>query len=95
MGPAIKGQTLIKRNSIRYWTLKFLNLHKGEPYGAVVLDELRNKYRVVMMDFLLVAEIHRRGLRPLKCGEEIRVVVRKADPWEDLLEVDWVESQTP
>jgi hypothetical protein len=58
----------------------------------VVLDELRNKYRIVLDGFYLVAEIKRKNGMILSPGQEIVVEVRKSDPWEDVLELNYLDS---
>jgi len=89
--PVIKDLQNVKRNRIRYWILKFLNQQRGEKYKALILDELKRKYRIVLSDFFLVAEIERRNGIILKPGEEILVEVKKADPWNDLLKLTYAE----
>ena len=46
--PILKNVGILKRTRIRYWTLKFLSLHKGEVFDALVLDEMKSKYRVIL-----------------------------------------------
>ena len=81
----------IKRNRIRYWILKYLSRHQGETYRAVVIDELRNKYRIVLYDFFLVAEIDRLEGVMIRPGLEIEVEVKKADPWDDVIKLEYVD----
>lgn len=90
--PRLKILSSIKRARIRYWVLKYLQLHKDRDYTALILYELKTKYRVLLVDFLLVSEIRRKPDYNLNPGERITVRVRKADPWEDLLELDYVAS---
>jgi len=89
--PVIKDFMNIKRNRIRYWTLKYISRHRGEKYNALVIDELRRKYRIVLCDFFLIAEIGRRNGVIMKPGEEFVVEVVKADPWEDVLKLEYGE----
>ena len=88
--PVIKSFGTVKRNRLRYWVLKFLSRHQGERYSAVVLDEFKRKYRIVLKDFFLVAEIRRQNGIIFKPGEEILVEVNKVDPWEDSIELAYV-----
>jgi exoribonuclease II len=88
--PVIKNLGTIKRNRLRYWVLKFLSLHPGEKYRAVVLDEFKRKYRIVFKDSFLVAEIRRQNGVIFKPGEEIVVEVKNVDPWEDSIELAYV-----
>lgn len=87
--PAIRNLELASRNRQRYWVLKFLSQHEGESYRAVVLDELKTKYRIVLSDFFLVTEIKRRNGKILAPGQEILVEVKKADPWDDELKLSY------
>jgi exoribonuclease-2 len=85
--PVIKSLGTVKRNRLRYWVLKFLSLYPGGKYRAVVLDEFKRKYRIVLKDFFLVAEIRRQNGIIIKPGEEILVEVKNVDPWEDSIEL--------
>lgn len=89
--PVIKEAERIKRNRIRYWILKFLSQHLGESYTALVLDELKSKYRIVLKDFLLIAEIKRDPRFTLHQADRILVKVKKADVWSDTLDLTYTE----
>ena len=67
--------------------LKFLQQHRDDNYTALVLYELKNKYRILLRDFLLVAEMKREPRLNLNPADRILVKVRKVDPWEDMLEL--------
>ncbi len=88
--PTIKAGQMLSRNRQRYWTVKFLSQHIDKQYKAVVIHEMRNMYRVVLTDFLLVTEVKRKNGVLLNLGDEIWVAVKKADPWEGLLVIDYV-----
>jgi hypothetical protein len=81
--------TKIKRNRLRYWTIKFITQHPDEKYKALVVDELRSKYRIALTDFLLIAEIRRQNGMILIPGQEILVKVKKADPWDNILDLEY------
>jgi exoribonuclease-2 len=85
--PVIKDCMTIKRKRIRYWTLKYLKQHKDKTYNAVLIDELRRKYRIVLCDFFLIAEIARRDGVIMRPGEEFPVKVEKVDPWDDIIKL--------
>ena len=87
--PVIKYLQNIKRNRIRYWVLKYLSRHQGEKFKALILDEFRKKYRIVLSDFFLISEIDRQQGVIQRPGEEIIVKVRKADPWDDMLKLEF------
>ena len=85
----IKESGRMKRNRIRYWVLRYLRQHLGESYPALVLDELKSKYRILVKDFLLVADLKRDPRVVLHPADRIRVQVKKADPWQDTLELTY------
>ncbi len=89
--PAIKDLARVKRNRQRYWILKYLCQHRGENFKALILNELKTKYRIVLKDFLLLAEIKQQTGVILSPGQEILVKVQKADPWDDLLRLEYVD----
>ena len=89
--PAIKDLARVKRNRQRYWILKYLCQHRGENFKALILNELKTKYRIVLKDFLLLAEIKQQTGMIFSPGQEILVEVQKADPWDDLLRLEYVD----
>jgi exoribonuclease-2 len=88
LDPLLKSIELLTRKSTRYWIQKYLAQHVGEKFPALVLDVIRNKYRVLLSDVLLIAEVKRENGQNLHEGQEIMVKIRKSDPWEDYLKVD-------
>jgi exoribonuclease-2 len=92
VGPMIKEIGRMKRNRVRYWILKYLQQHRDGTYNALVLYELKNKYRVLVKDFLLVAEIKREPRLNLNPADRILVKVRKVDPWMDTLELTYASN---
>ena len=91
VSPVIREIGRIKRNRDRYWILKYLSQNQGKSYKALVLDELKSKYRIVLSDFYLVAEIKKRQGAILSPGQEIVVQIKRADPWDDVLKLEEVE----
>jgi exoribonuclease II len=90
--PILKNVAVIKRNRLRYWTLKFFSQHAEERFKAVVLDELKRKYRIVLKDALMIAELRRQDGVILKRGQEIEVRVKKANAWDDMLALEYVDE---
>ena len=88
--PLVKMLGRIQRNRLRYWTLKYLGLNRGKTYKALVLDELKNKYRIVLKDFLMVTDFKRQDGIIFSKGQEIQVKVNKADPWDDIITLGFV-----
>jgi exoribonuclease-2 len=79
---------VMKRNQIRYWILKYLAGRRNMRFNALVFQKLRTKYLVILAEFLFVAELPMVSGRELSPGEQIGVVVKKSDPWEDLLSLE-------
>jgi len=88
--PLVKALGRIQRNRLRYWTLKYLGLNRDKTYNALVLDELKNKYRIVLKDFLMVTDFKRQNGIIFSKGQEIQVNVKKADPWDDIIALGFV-----
>ena len=90
--PIIKSLGMINRSRIRYWILKYLHQHRGRRLKALVLDEFKNKYRIVLIDFHLLADIKRPEGSILSKGQEILVEVKKSDPWDDIINLEYVDE---
>jgi exoribonuclease-2 len=88
--PLVKNLGRIQRNRLRYWALKYLGMNRGKTFKALVLDELKNKYRIVLTDFLMVTDFKRQDGIIFSKGQEIRVSVKKADPWDDMITLEYV-----
>jgi exoribonuclease-2 len=76
---------LMNRNQIRYWILKYLAGRINQSLSAVVFQKLKYKYLIILTEFLFVADLPTGGGLELLPGEEIQVVVKKSDPWDDVL----------
>jgi len=87
--PTLKDLNTIKNNRIRYWIQKYLGEHIGEKLPAIILDNLKNRYRVVLTDFLLPAEIKKEAGQDIPQGKKIMIKIKKADPWNDLLMLEY------
>ena len=88
--PLVKTLGRIQRNRLRYWTLKYLGMNPGKTFNALVLDEFKNKYRIVLTDFLMVTDFKRQDGIIFSKGQEILVKVKKADPWDDVIALEYV-----
>ena len=87
--PILRVLARIKRNRLRYWILKLLSKNVGKRYKAMVLDDIRSKYRIVLTDFLMTADIKKVEGLLLGQGQYIWVEVKKADPWGDTLVLEY------
>ncbi len=86
----LKDIERVKRSRIRYWTQKYLGQHSGKAFPALVLTVMRNKYRILLTDCLLVAEMKRETGQTLKEGQHLLIRVIKSDPWNDVLRLEYV-----
>jgi len=81
----LKDIDLIKRNQVRYWILKYLAGCINDTFNAIIFQKLKYKYSIILTDLLFVADLPKgRGLE-LSPGEEIKVAVKKSNPWDDIL----------
>jgi exoribonuclease-2 len=87
--PTLRDLGRVKRSRIRYWIQKYLLQHIGEKFSALVLDVLRGRYRVLLTDFLLVTDMKREDSQDFFEGQQIMVTVKKVDPWNDLLSLEY------
>jgi exoribonuclease-2 len=87
--PVLRGLERMKRNRIRYWIQKYLRQHIGENFSALVLDVLRGRCRILLTDFLLVTEMKRDNGQDFFEGQQITVTVKKSDPWNDRLSLEY------
>jgi exoribonuclease-2 len=90
--PVLRDLARVKRNRIRYWVLKYLSQHQNEQFKALMLYELRNKYRILLTDSLIIGDIRKQMHRTLQPADEIMVEVKKADPLENRLELEYQDG---
>jgi exoribonuclease-2 len=88
--PVLRDLEKLKRNRIRYWIHKYLQQHIGETFVALILYEMKKKYRILLKDFLLMAELKRENGQNFSEGEHIRVKIIKSEPKTNLLKLEYV-----
>ena len=81
----LKDIDLMKKNQIRYWMLRYLRGQKNHCFDAIVFQKLRYKYLLILTDFLLVVDLPAVSDFNISPGDKIKVVVKKSDPWDDIL----------
>lgn len=89
VGPLLKSLERVRLNRTRYWLQKYLGQHIGEPFKALILYPMRSRYRIVLRDILLVTEMDRIEGEEFTGGQEVMVRIKKADPWNDRLQVEY------
>ena len=87
--PILKELQMIKRNRMRYWMLKYLSQNMDMQYKAMILDELKTKYRIVLCDIFLLAEIKKQEGVLLNHGEQIMIQIKTVHPRKDILELKY------
>jgi exoribonuclease II len=88
VNPIIKELNVIKRNRLNYWMLKYFKGHLEKEFPAIILDVMKNRYRIILTDCLYVTEIKREPGQDFQAGKNIVVKIKKADPWEDVFKVE-------
>jgi exoribonuclease-2 len=83
----------MNRNRTRYWLYKYLLQHEGEKSPAMVLDVMRNRCRILLSDLLLMVEMKKENGQDFSEGQKILVRVKKSDPWQDVLKVEYAGNQ--
>lgn len=89
VAPLLKSLARVRLNRTRYWLQKYLSRHIGEVFKAFILYPLKSKYRIVLRDILLVTEMDRIEGEEFNGGQEVMVRVKRADPWNDRLQVEY------
>jgi exoribonuclease-2 len=87
--PVLKDLEILKRNRARYWIQKYFLQHTAERFPALVLDIMKNRYRLVLTDFLFVVEMKRENGHDFSEGQKIQVRIKKSDPWQAVLKVEY------
>jgi len=91
--PALRRMGVIKRNRLRYWVMKYMAQDPERRYRALVLNDTRNKYRILIKDVMLVAEVRKQPSVQFLPGQEASVRVIKIDPWRDMLELEFTSTE--
>ncbi|MDB9823072.1 ribonuclease catalytic domain-containing protein [Deltaproteobacteria bacterium] len=90
--PSLKDLITVRRNRVRYWIQKYFGEHVGDEFPAIILDVMKSKYRVILENYLFVAEMKREPGQDLFPGQKIMIRIKKADQWEDLLKLEYAGS---
>ena len=90
--PLSRDLERVKRGRVRYWTHKYLQQHVGDVFSALILYGMKKKYRILLKDMLLMAELKREYGLNFSGGERIRVKIKKVDPQNDSLKLEYVGS---
>jgi len=58
--------TVLQRERLRYWILRFLERHVGQKQEALVLEKRRNRYVVLLTKYMIECSL------PLNCGADLK-----------------------
>jgi exoribonuclease-2 len=58
--------TVLQRERLRYWILRFLERHVGQKQEALVLEKRRNRYVVLLTKYMIECSL------PLNCGTDLK-----------------------
>jgi exoribonuclease-2 len=92
---SLKDLNIVRRNRTRYWILKYLSMNIGKIYPATILDRMKGKYRVIFSDYLFTAEMKRESTHDFLEGQSVLVKVKRSDPWNDLLILEYAGKPDP
>ncbi|MDX2097176.1 MAG: ribonuclease R [Leptolyngbyaceae cyanobacterium bins.59] len=85
--------TLVERQTNRYWGLEYLRRHPQEVWQALVLRTLREHENLVLVMIEdLGLELAVRFNRPIATGEWLTVRVAYADPRQDVIQFQELQS---
>ena len=59
----------------------------------MVLDVMKNRCRILLSDLLLMVEMRKENGQDFSEGQKILVRVKKSDPWQDVLKVEYAGKQ--
>lgn len=89
LGSVLRDLEIVKRKRFRYWMQKYLLQRTGDIFSAVILNELKNRYRLLLPDLQLVVEMKRQNGQNFQEGQHFQIKICKSDPWNDLLKVEY------
>ena len=61
----------------------------GKSFTALILYGMKKKYRILLKDFLLMAELKREEDLKFSDGEQIQVKIKRVDPQNDMLKLEY------
>ncbi|PIE74523.1 MAG: exoribonuclease II [Deltaproteobacteria bacterium] len=71
----------------RYWMLKFLESKKGEKQPALVINEKRSNYSIILLNLMLECRLAKSSGMNLKPGDNIMVTLQNINSRSDILSV--------
>jgi exoribonuclease-2 len=80
------GQVQMRRN--RYWLLKYLEKQVGVKEEAIVLNKLRDKYIILLTNYLVECKLSSSSHWNLKPQDLVQVIITHVDARRDALNVD-------
>jgi exoribonuclease-2 len=80
------GQVQMRRN--RYWLLKYLEKQVGVKEEAIVLNKLRDKYIILLTNYLVECKLSSSSHWNLKPQDLVQVTITHVDARRDALNVD-------
>jgi len=80
------GQVQLRRN--RYWLLKYLEKQVGAKEEAIVLNKIRDKYIILLINYLTECKLSSSSHWNLKPQDLVQVTITHVDARRDALSVD-------
>jgi exoribonuclease-2 len=58
--------TVLQRERLRYWILRYLERHAGQKQEAIVLEKRRHRYVILLTKYMIECSL------PLNCGADLK-----------------------
>jgi exoribonuclease-2 len=85
--PAMKRAGFLKSRRLRYWLLKYLAGKVGQKVEALVLEDLHNRYRVLLPQLQLEVFLPPPATLRLAPGDHVRLRLDRVSPREDIVKL--------
>ncbi|MCL6622359.1 MAG: RNB domain-containing ribonuclease [Syntrophobacterales bacterium] len=85
--PAMRRAGLLKTRRLRYWLLKYLAGQVGSKKEALVLEQVQNRWRLLLPEVLLEVPLTAPASLKLRPGDTVLVRLDKVSPRDDLVKL--------
>ncbi len=85
--PAMRRAGMLKARRLRYWLLKYLAGQVGSKKEALVLEQVQNRWRLLLPDLLLEVPLTAPASLKLKPGDTVLVRLDKVSPRDEVVKL--------
>ncbi len=87
LSPLLRAHNQLKFRRQRYWLLKYLAQEKNRSHEALVLDRLKDRFSLVLLETMLRVVSPKLPPTALRPGQRVLVMINRIDPREDYIQV--------